>query len=91
MYSGNGTYYEDSGLTLFTTYLYRVAVINDYYYTVGPNSSPVVTNGGTPVKPVTVSVAVVNYTTVNINWTLPSMYIILLYDTECIDCSFSSA
>ena len=72
VYSGNATYYEDVGLTVFTTYLYRLTVLNDYYYSIGPFSNEVTTFGGVPLKPVNVTVTVLNFTAINVSWTLPS-------------------
>ena len=35
------TFYDDRGLSVFTTYQYRLTVYNDFTFTLSPSSSPV--------------------------------------------------
>lgn len=79
LYSGSDLFhYEDRGLTMYTTYQYRVTVFNDYAFTISPTSQEVTTFGGVPSKAANVSAVALNHTAIYINWTLPSEYIYLI-------------
>jgi len=73
LYMGSNVFsYEDRGLSMYTTYQYRITVYNDYALTISPMSSPVTTFGGVPTQAANIMAAAVNHTAIFINWTLPS-------------------
>jgi len=67
----NATFYDDGGLSVFTTYQYRLTVYNDFYFAVSPASSPAVTFGGVPTRSANVTAHAVNHTSIDVHWTLP--------------------
>lgn len=72
VYSGTGFFYEDVGLPLFTTYVYRVTVFNDLGQSTSPNSTLVTTFGGLPRMPANVSATALDHLSFFVNWTIPS-------------------
>ena len=80
VYSGreNVSYYDDRQLSLFTTYQYRLTAYNDFAFTISASSSPVATFGGRPRRSANVSAYAINHTSILLNWTLPSMFTIMI-------------
>ena len=72
LYSGTDTFYEDRGLTIYTTYQYRVTVYNDHGHITSQPSEEVSTFGGIPTKPAVASISTINHTAVDISWVTPS-------------------
>ncbi|CAD5123124.1 DgyrCDS11497 [Dimorphilus gyrociliatus] len=73
IYRGNSTYYEDRGLTLFTTYQYRVTSYNNYGHVISLPSDEVTTFGGTPKKPATVKAVAISYISIQVSWIIPEL------------------
>lgn len=71
MYLGTKTLYEDTGLPVFTTFVYRVTVYNDVGQLTSNNSREVTTYGGFPRKAAEVTVVPVNHTTLQVKWVTP--------------------
>ena len=72
MYNGQETYFDDRGLTMFTTYRYRVTVFNDFGQVTSAPSEEVTTFGGVPKKPPTVEANVVDHVSIEVKWETPS-------------------
>ncbi len=71
IYVGENTFYEDRGLTLYTTYQYRLTVYNSFGHTTSAASEEVATFGGTPTRAAEVTVTAVNHTSVFVSWITP--------------------
>ncbi|TNN67187.1 Usherin [Liparis tanakae] len=72
VYSGTKLFYQDKGLSRFTSYHYQLVVDND----VGSSSGRIVTAvtmAGVPRHPPSVSARAVNHTAVRVTWTQPSL------------------
>ena len=65
-------YHEDRGLTILTTYQYRITVHNDFGYTVSPLSVNTTTFGGKPQSKPEVTAFAPNHISIIVNWTTPS-------------------
>ena len=72
IYSGNETFYEDKGLTMYTIYQYRVTTFNRYGHNISQPSERVATFGGKPLRPPVVMVTAVDYASVFVEWITPS-------------------
>ncbi|CAH1791583.1 unnamed protein product, partial [Owenia fusiformis] len=73
VYTGAETFYEDRGLSIFTTFNYRVTVYNDYGQVTSVPSIDVTTFGGVPTKSPIVSAYAISHVAISFNWTLPSV------------------
>lgn len=74
IYSGLNMYTEDRGLTMYTTYQYRLTVYNDFGHNNSEISSEVTTFGGIPTKAATVEAYSVNHTAIEVRWQNPSRF-----------------
>ena len=74
VYLGTKTLYEDTGLPMFTTFVYRVTVYNDVGQLTSNNSREVTTYGGFPRKAPDVVVTPVDHTTLNVAWNIPGIF-----------------
>jgi len=70
-YSGVQLYHEDRGLSLYTSYIYRLTVHNDYGFLTSKNSSVVVTHGGQPFESPVLTVITISHTALQADWTIP--------------------
>ncbi|XP_041351149.1 usherin-like [Gigantopelta aegis] len=71
VYSGTAFFYEDRGLPMFTTYIYRVTVFNQIGQITSQPSKEVTTFGGLPRRPPNITVSTVSHLTLRVEWTLP--------------------
>lgn len=81
MYLGPSTLFEDTGLPLFTTFVYRVTVYNDVGQLTSNNSREVTTYGGFPRKAAEVTVFPVDHTTIEVKWISPGNAIVIMPNT----------
>ena len=72
IYSGNDVTYQDLGLTVYTTYQYRVTVYNSVGQLTSQPSNEVTTLAGLPTTPGTLTATALDHTTVYLEWTTPS-------------------
>ena len=77
MYTGPETYYDDRGLTMYTTYRYRVTVYNDFGQVTSPPSEEVTTFGGVPTKPPVIEATVIDHVSIEVEWQTPSKYLVV--------------
>ncbi|XP_054432559.1 LOW QUALITY PROTEIN: usherin [Pteronotus mesoamericanus] len=71
IYSGTQWFYEDKGLSRFTTYTYKVFVHNSVGFT--PSHEVMVTTlAGTPQRGTNVSAIVLNHTAIDVRWDKPT-------------------
>ena len=73
MYSGTDLLYNDRDLTLYTTYIYRLTVHNDFGFISSDNSTQVVTHGGQPFEAPALTVTTVSHTKLKADWIIPGM------------------
>ena len=78
IFTGTETYFDDKGLTNYTTYRYRVAVFNDYGQVTSLPSEEVTSYGGTPTEAPSVAASTVNHTSIRVEWTNPGKIISIL-------------
>ena len=71
IFSGTGTFYEDRGLPMHSTYQYRVTVFNDIGQLTSNPSPEVTTFGGFPRRAAKVTATAVSHTTVGVSWETP--------------------
>ncbi|XP_076463865.1 usherin-like [Babylonia areolata] len=71
VYMGTSLFYEDQGLTMFTTYVYRVTVFNDVGQTISADSEEVTTFGGNPQRAAEVSATPLSHLAVLVTWSMP--------------------
>ena len=71
MCNGPLLYCEDRGVTVYTSYIYRVTVRNDYGFITSGNSSVVVTHGGQPFEAPVLTVTAISHTMLKADWTVP--------------------
>ena len=71
IYTGNATFYEDRGLTIYTTYRYRVSVYNNYGHMTSDSSPEVATFGGMPKVAPTVTVKALVHISIHVAWVTP--------------------
>lgn len=71
VYSGPLLYYEDRELSVYTSYIYRLTVRNDFGVFSSPNSSVAVTHGGQPFEAPELSVTTVSHTALRADWDTP--------------------
>ncbi len=72
IYGGLDLLYEDQGLTIYTTYEYRVTAYNIEGQVTSQPSDELTTFGGKPSKPAHVTAHAVNHTTIMVSWKTPS-------------------
>ncbi|XP_068597953.1 usherin [Brachionichthys hirsutus] len=72
VYSGTKLFYQDKGLSRFTTYQYQLLVENDVGYSPGAIVTAR-TTAGVPHHPPSLSAHAINHTAVQVNWTEPSL------------------
>ena len=72
VYTGRDTYFDDRGLTMYTTYQYRVTAYNDFGHVTSAPSQEVTTFGGVPTRPPVVEATVVDHVTIQVKWQTPS-------------------
>ncbi|TMS13118.1 Usherin [Larimichthys crocea] len=72
VYSGTKLFYQDKGLSRFTRYQYQLEVHNDVGYSSGEIVTAV-TMAGLPHHPPSLSAHAINHTSVQVNWTQPSL------------------
>uniref|UniRef100_W5NGL3 Usherin n=1 Tax=Lepisosteus oculatus TaxID=7918 RepID=W5NGL3_LEPOC len=72
IYAGAKLFYEDKGLSRFTTYQYRLLVHNDVGFTSGKEVNGT-TLAGVPVKPSTLEAQTLNHTAIEVNWSQPTL------------------
>ncbi|CAH2254292.1 usherin [Pelobates cultripes] len=70
IYSGTQWFYEDKGLSRYTSYQYRLIVHNMVGYTSGTDVT-VTTMAGPPVKGSNVTALTVNHTAIQVKWSKP--------------------
>ena len=71
LFSGREMFYEDRGLTLYTSYRYRITTHNNYGFVTSEPSEEVTTFGGRPrISPILYA-RVMNHTSTYVNWTKP--------------------
>ena len=73
VYSGTDLLYNDRDLTLYTTYIYRLTVHNDFGFISSDNSTQVVTHGGQPFEAPALTVTTVSHTKLKADWIIPGM------------------
>ena len=71
-YTGTGTFFQDRGLPMFTTFHYRVTTFNDVGQATSDPTPEVVTFGGFPRRSATVTAVPVSHTKVGVSWETPS-------------------
>ena len=71
VYTGSLLYYEDRGVTVYTTYIYRLTAYNDFGFIISGNSSAVITHGGPPFEAPVLTVTTINHTSLKADWTVP--------------------
>eukprot|EP00062_Callorhinchus_milii_P018719 gi/632972566/ref/XP_007902721.1/ PREDICTED: usherin [Callorhinchus milii] len=81
IYSGTQMYYEDKGLNRYTMYKYKLVVSNDAGYTAGEEVTAT-TLAGVPVRGSNLTAEAVNHTTVEAEWSRPTLED-LQGDVEC--------
>uniref|UniRef100_UPI00398F6349 usherin isoform X1 n=1 Tax=Pristiophorus japonicus TaxID=55135 RepID=UPI00398F6349 len=72
IYSGTQMYYEDKGLNRYTTYKYKLIVYNDVGYTAGEEVAAI-TLAGAPNRGSNLTAQAINHTTVEVEWTRPTL------------------
>ncbi|XP_045715406.1 usherin [Phyllostomus hastatus] len=72
IYSGTQWFYEDKGLSRFTTYAYKVLVHNSVGFTPSPEVT-VTALAGVPQRGPNVSAVVLNHTAVDVRWGKPTL------------------
>lgn len=72
IYSGTGTFFEDRGLAMFTTFRYRVTTFNDIGQVTSDPTPEVVTFGGFPRRAAKVYAVPVSHISVGVSWQTPS-------------------
>ncbi|XP_053315134.1 usherin [Spea bombifrons] len=72
IYSGTRWFYEDKGLSRYTSYEYRLIVHNAVGYTSGPEVT-VTTMAGPPKKGCSIKALPVNHTAIEVAWSKPSL------------------
>ncbi|EHB00446.1 Usherin [Heterocephalus glaber] len=71
IYSGTQWFYEDKGLSRFTTYEYKLFVHNSIGFTPSLEAT-VITLAGFPEKGANISVSVLNHTAIDVKWAKPT-------------------
>ncbi|KAJ7988957.1 hypothetical protein DPEC_G00314570 [Dallia pectoralis] len=72
VYAGDELFHQDKGLSRFTWYQYQLRVSNDVGYSTGELTTGV-TQAGQPLSPPTLTARTINHTSIQINWTQPSL------------------
>ncbi|XP_032771366.1 usherin [Rattus rattus] len=71
IYSGTWRFYEDKGLSRFTTYEYKLLVHNSLGFT--PSQEVTVTTlAGSPERGATVTASILNHTAIDVRWKRPT-------------------
>ncbi|XP_053408878.1 usherin-like [Mercenaria mercenaria] len=71
IFSGTGTFFEDRGLPMYSTYQYRVTVFNDIGQLTSDPSPEVTTFGGFPRRAAKVTAIPVSHRIVGVSWETP--------------------
>ncbi|KAM4814939.1 usherin-like, partial [Thomomys bottae] len=71
IYSGTQWFYEDKGLSRFTTYAYKLYVHNSVGFTPS-HEATATTLAGIPERGPNLTACVLNHTAIGVNWTKPS-------------------
>uniref|UniRef100_A0A8C9BFN6 Usherin n=1 Tax=Phocoena sinus TaxID=42100 RepID=A0A8C9BFN6_PHOSS len=71
IYSGTQWFYEDKGLSRFTTYAYKVFVHNSVGFTPSQEAT-VTTLAGLPERGANLTAIVLNHTAIDVRWTKPT-------------------
>lgn len=74
IYSGTSHYFEDRGLSLFTTYLYKITVYNSVGQLTSSDSVETTTYGGFPRQAAVINVVPIDHVTLQVSWETPGMY-----------------
>lgn len=74
IYSGTSHYFEDRGLSLFTTYLYKITVYNSVGQLTSSDSVEATTYGGFPRQAAVINVVPIDHVTLQVSWETPGMY-----------------
>ncbi|XP_041418335.1 usherin [Xenopus laevis] len=72
IYSGTQWFYEDKGLSRYTTYEYRLIVHNEVGYTLGTDVN-VTTMAGLPIRGSNVTAVAINHTAIEVKWSRPTL------------------
>ncbi|XP_077013931.1 usherin [Tamandua tetradactyla] len=72
IYSGTQWFYEDKGLSRFTTYVYKLFVHNSVGFTPSQEAT-VTTLAGLPERGANLSLRVLNHTAMDVEWTKPTI------------------
>uniref|UniRef100_F7ALI8 Usherin n=1 Tax=Xenopus tropicalis TaxID=8364 RepID=F7ALI8_XENTR len=72
IYSGTQWFYEDKGLSRYTTYEYRLIVHNEVGYTLGTDVN-VTTMAGRPIRGSDVTAVAINHTAIEVKWSRPTL------------------
>jgi hypothetical protein len=71
IFSGTGTFYEDRGLPMHSTYQYRVTVFHDIGQLTSNPSAEVTTFGGLPRRAAKVTATAISHIIVGVSWETP--------------------
>lgn len=74
IYSGTSHYFEDRGLSLFTTYLYKITVYNSVGQLTSSDAVEATTYGGFPRQAAVINVVPIDHVTLQVSWETPGMY-----------------
>ncbi|XP_062584554.1 usherin-like isoform X1 [Saccostrea cucullata] len=73
IYSGTSRYFEDRGLSLFTTYIYKVTVYNSVGQLTSRDSVEATTYGGFPRQAAVINVLPMNHVSLQVTWVTPDV------------------
>jgi hypothetical protein len=71
VYIGTELFYQDTNLTMFTTYVYRVTVFNAIGQNVSSDSQEVTTYGGYPRRAPQVTATALDHLRIAVSWVMP--------------------
>lgn len=74
IYSGTSHYFEDRGLSLFTTYLYKITVYNSVGQLTSSDAVEATTYGGFPRQAAVINVVPIDHVILQVSWETPGMY-----------------
>ncbi|KAL5008917.1 hypothetical protein ScPMuIL_014498, partial [Solemya velum] len=72
-YAGVGMFFNDRGLPLFTTYVYRVTVYNNFGQLTSGESAEVMTFGGFPRTAADVTATALDHVSILVEWSTPGI------------------
>ena len=87
VYQGSSLYNEDSNLTVFTTYVYRVTVFNRVGQSTSADSNEVTTFGGFPRKAPIVSASALSHQEILVAWTIPGFSYLTIMNYYSLLCT----